>query len=142
MRGWRLIYSRRQAIPVDEVEYAEYDPEDGQAMAAGLVLTTFGFSPNFLKVFLEECSWAATCKAKSVTTFHKYVGGREDFRAIKRPTRPLGTIDLDLQTKEQLVEDIQRYLQPASVRFYATRGIPHRRGYLFHGPPGMFWQEY
>ncbi|MCJ1432232.1 hypothetical protein MMC27_001588 [Xylographa pallens] len=135
MRGWRLIYSRRQVIPVDTVQYGHM-PEDGQAKAAGLVLTTFGFSPNFLKAFLEECSEAAVRKAKTVTTFHKYSEGIETFKAIKRPTRPLRTIDLDLQTKEQLVEDIQRYLQPASVRFYATRGIPHRRGYLFHGPPG------
>ncbi|MCJ1384683.1 hypothetical protein MMC17_007801 [Xylographa soralifera] len=103
---------------------------------SGIVLTTIGFSPNFLKAFLEECSAAAVSKAKTVTTFYKYSGGAETFKAVKRPTRPLRTIDLDLKTKEQLIEDIQRYLQPASVRFYATRGIPHRRGYLFHGPPG------
>ena len=25
---------------------------------------------------------------------------------------------------------------PATARWYANRGIPYRRGYLFHGPPG------
>lgn len=29
-----------------------------------------------------------------------------------------------------------RYLSPSSPTWYASRGIPLRRGYLFHGPPG------
>ncbi|KAL2176141.1 uncharacterized protein P884DRAFT_203681, partial [Thermothelomyces heterothallicus CBS 202.75] len=28
------------------------------------------------------------------------------------------------------------YLNPATRRWYANRGIPYRRGYLLHGPPG------
>ncbi|MCJ1387787.1 hypothetical protein MMC18_000630 [Xylographa bjoerkii] len=111
-------------------------PEGGPPKAAGIILTTIGWSPNFLKGFLQECSEAAVSKAKTLTTFHSYNNINELFKPIKRPTRPLRTIDLDLKTKQQLVEDIQKYLEPASVRFYATRGIPHRRGYLFHGPPG------
>ncbi|RDI84475.1 hypothetical protein Vi05172_g5528 [Venturia inaequalis] len=35
-----------------------------------------------------------------------------------------------------LVEDVNEYLSPASPNWYAVRGIPYRRGYLFHGPPG------
>ncbi|KAK1050708.1 hypothetical protein LTR33_014650 [Friedmanniomyces endolithicus] len=31
---------------------------------------------------------------------------------------------------------MNEYLHPASPKWYATRGIPYRRGYLFHGPPG------
>jgi chaperone BCS1 len=32
--------------------------------------------------------------------------------------------------------DINEYLNPVTARWYANRGIPYRRGYLFHGPPG------
>ena len=37
--------------------------------------------------------------------------------------------------KTKVVEDINEYLYPSSPRWYATRGILYRRGYLFHGPP-------
>jgi len=46
------------------------------------------------------------------------------------------TVVLDKEQKEALVADINEFLSPASPQWYATRGIPYRRGYLFHGPPG------
>jgi chaperone BCS1 len=54
----------------------------------------------------------------------------------KRPSRPLSTVSLDQEQKGKIVADINEYLSPATARWYAARGIPHRRGYLFHGPPG------
>ncbi|MCJ1399499.1 hypothetical protein MMC11_002701 [Xylographa trunciseda] len=134
MRGWWVIYSSRQAIAVDSL-YGHI-PGDGPPMVPGIKFTTLGFSPNCLKAFLEECGSAAVSKAKSFTTFYKYSEDKQQFKGVKRPTRPLKTINLEPKYKEQLVEDIRRYLKPASIHFYATRGIPHRRGYLFHGPPG------
>ena len=29
-----------------------------------------------------------------------------------------------------------RRLNPVTARWYAARGLPYRRGYLFYGPPG------
>lgn len=45
-------------------------------------------------------------------------------------------MDIDHKERKDLVDDIANYLRPAQRRFYARRGIPYRRGYLFHGPPG------
>ncbi|KAF2246200.1 P-loop containing nucleoside triphosphate hydrolase protein [Trematosphaeria pertusa] len=53
-----------------------------------------------------------------------------------RPSRPMSTVSLDQQQKAAIVMDINEYLHPASARWYAARGIPYRRGYLFYGPPG------
>jgi chaperone BCS1 len=53
-----------------------------------------------------------------------------------RPARPIGTVSLDETQKTQIVADINEYLHSETARWYAARGIPHRRGYLFHGPPG------
>lgn len=53
-----------------------------------------------------------------------------------RPSRPISTVTLDETQKDKVVADINEYLHPATARWYAARGIPHRRGYLFHGPPG------
>jgi len=51
-------------------------------------------------------------------------------------SRPMETVVLDKERKEALVADINDFLSPSSPRWYATRGVPYRRGYLFHGPPG------
>ncbi|KAK5166501.1 uncharacterized protein LTR77_008044 [Saxophila tyrrhenica] len=53
-----------------------------------------------------------------------------------RPSRPMQTVILDRAQKEMIVTDMNDYLHPASPQWYATRGLPYRRGYLFHGPPG------
>jgi chaperone BCS1 len=57
-------------------------------------------------------------------------------RQSLRPSRPMSTVSLDQEQKAGVVMDINEYLHPASARWYAARGIPYRRGYLFHGPPG------
>lgn len=46
------------------------------------------------------------------------------------------TVVLDREQKMQILADINEYLHSATPRWYANRGIPLRRGYLFYGPPG------
>lgn len=53
-----------------------------------------------------------------------------------RPSRPLHTVVLGDEQKEQLLSDIDEYLQPHTRQWYAVRGIPYRRGYVsFSCPP-------
>ncbi|KAG6018389.1 hypothetical protein E4U41_003915 [Claviceps citrina] len=54
----------------------------------------------------------------------------------RRPIRPMSTVVLDEQEKHLLLQDMNEYLSPGTETWYARRGIPLRRGYLFHGPPG------
>jgi len=64
-------------------------------------------------------------------------GGRGAWVKIaERPCRPMNTVVLDDDRKLDVLADINEYLNPATARWYANRGIPYRRGYLFHGPPG------
>ncbi|KAJ6505739.1 P-loop containing nucleoside triphosphate hydrolase protein [Mycena vitilis] len=48
--------------------------------------------------------------------------------------RPLSSIILPQGSLDSLVHDAQEFLQ--SEDWYLGAGIPHRRGYLLHGPPG------
>ncbi|KAF5697120.1 BCS1-like protein [Fusarium globosum] len=57
-------------------------------------------------------------------------------RCMSKATRPMSTIALDEHLKEKLIKDLRRYLDRQTKHWYATRGIPYRRGYLFSGPPG------
>jgi len=43
---------------------------------------------------------------------------------------------LEKTKKQTLLQDINEYLHPQTRRWYASHGIPYRRGYLFSGPPG------
>lgn len=46
----------------------------------------------------------------------------------------MDSVVLDQDLAQELVEDIQRFQQ--SAEWYRDKGVPYRRGYLLHGPPG------
>ncbi|KAF8163467.1 BCS1 N terminal-domain-containing protein [Crassisporium funariophilum] len=51
-----------------------------------------------------------------------------------RQKRPLQSVVLDSGVSENIETDIKSFLDRR--QWYADRGIPYRRGYLLHGPPG------
>ncbi|KFA69294.1 hypothetical protein S40285_09137 [Stachybotrys chlorohalonatus IBT 40285] len=53
-----------------------------------------------------------------------------------RYNRSICTIALDGEKKREILDNIEEYLRPETKIWYSLRGIPFRRGYLFHGPPG------
>ncbi|KAK8064430.1 hypothetical protein PG994_007068 [Apiospora phragmitis] len=104
-----------------------------------LVVMCLGRSVAPIKRFLETCREFADKQRESFVTVR--TTGQQYHRetwdnTILRPLRPLETVHMDRTVKEDLVGDIANYLKPATRRFYTTRGIPYRRGYLLYGPPG------
>jgi len=59
-------------------------------------------------------------------------------RALSRPNRSMETVTLEGGQKELIIRDIEEYILPVTAKWYANRGLPYRRGYLFYGPPGIF----
>jgi len=53
-----------------------------------------------------------------------------------RPSRDISTVIMPRGSKSHLLRDVKEYLNPVTSRWYAQRGLPYRRGYLFYGPPG------
>jgi chaperone BCS1 len=51
-------------------------------------------------------------------------------------TRPMESVVLKQETKSHLLNDLQEFLAPDTREWYSEHGIPHKRGYLFHGVPG------
>ncbi|KFZ15974.1 hypothetical protein V501_02474 [Pseudogymnoascus sp. VKM F-4519 (FW-2642)] len=51
-----------------------------------------------------------------------------------QPMRSMDSVDLDSEQKKRIVKDMEDYLNSSDM--YAASGVPYRRGYLFHGPPG------
>lgn len=102
-------------------------------------ITCFGRSSLPLKELLLEVKRASrTDKTPMTVVRHPAVQGRGGgwSTATRRPARPMSTIYLDDTVKTSLLEDASDFLLPTAPRFYARRGIPYRRGYLFYGLPG------
>jgi chaperone BCS1 len=122
--------------------FANGIPEEYAAAPEGdepLVVMCLGRSVKPIKRFLDHCRDFAAKQRESYITIRatkaQFHGDSWD-TTILRPIRPLETVHFDETTKAELVADIENYLDPATRRFYTTRGIPYRRGYLLHGPPG------
>ncbi|KAH8898944.1 P-loop containing nucleoside triphosphate hydrolase protein [Thozetella sp. PMI_491] len=104
-----------------------------------LLITCLSRSVDPIKRFLQKCrDFADQQREKFITVrAHKSQYHDENWdTTILRPLRPLETVHFDEQVKADLVADIQNYLDPVTRSFYTQRGIPYRRGYLLHGPPG------
>ncbi|KAG4305621.1 hypothetical protein PORY_001177 [Pneumocystis oryctolagi] len=65
-----------------------------------------------------------------------YTSWGSEWRPFGQPRRrrTLESVILDKDLKECIINDIKDFL--SSGNWYSQRGIPYRRGYLFHGPPG------
>ncbi|KAK4114526.1 P-loop containing nucleoside triphosphate hydrolase protein [Canariomyces notabilis] len=109
-----------------------------------IILTCFGRSPDPIKQLLQHAKEQyyighqakTTIKRPAAQAMRRY-GNRHTWQQVAvRPVRPMRTVVLDEQQKNMILSDVNEYLHPATPRWYANRGIPLRRGYLFHGPPG------
>jgi chaperone BCS1 len=113
--------------------------ETGSTLKEYVIIRCYGRSTKPIKDLLEHIKRWTLSKESKMTGVYRATGTSYDRywnRQALRPSRPLHTVSLDCQQKTKVVTDINEYLHPATARWYSTRGIPHRRGYLFHGPPG------
>ncbi|QSZ32893.1 hypothetical protein DSL72_002474 [Monilinia vaccinii-corymbosi] len=109
-----------------------------------LQISCYGRSTTPIKVFLQEAKDYSNRNHSAKTSIRRPAnkerrawGGRSAWTEVaRRPCRPMRTVVLDEVVKNKVLLDINEYLNPSTARWYAIRGIPYRRGYLFHGPPG------
>ncbi|CAK0802422.1 unnamed protein product, partial [Prorocentrum cordatum] len=61
------------------------------------------------------------------------------------PVRPLSSVILkdrlpilhqEADMRARLLDDVEEFVGPDARQWYRQHGIQHKRGYLFHGPPG------
>jgi chaperone BCS1 len=108
-----------------------------------IIIRCYGRTTQPIKDLITHVKeWSSTKQSNltsiyrcSRTMGHSYGQSCWEHQAA-RPSRPMDTVSLDEVQKRLVVGDINEYLHPATARWYAARGIPHRRGYLFYGPPG------
>lgn len=105
-----------------------------------LYLSCVGRNPQPIKDLLAEAQRAYVARDGNRTVIYRGQKQGVDYldwvRCMARPPRPLSTVVLDKPQKDAFIADIKEYLHPRTRRWYSNRGIPYRRGYLLHGPPG------
>jgi chaperone BCS1 len=99
-----------------------------------VTVSCFG-SPTILKQFFDDCRGAYLKLAKNKTTIFEHCSGKWK-RTNLKSTKPVSTVVMNEEVKEGLLQDIESFLKPKAPAWHASRGIPYRKGYLLHGPPG------
>ncbi|KAF4992666.1 hypothetical protein FGRMN_7014 [Fusarium graminum] len=103
-------------------------------------ISCLGRNPGVLKRIIYNARIEYLEKQRGCTSIFRAVKAYGNeltwTKCMSKPTRPMSTIALDEALKQSLIKDLSRYLNPRTKNWYATRGIPYRRGYLLSGPPG------
>lgn len=104
-------------------------------------LSCFGRNPWILKELIQEAREQYLEKDEQRTLIYRGTTRPGSLdpnwqRCLARATRPFSTVILNEKVKKDLIDDVTDYLSASTQRWYSNRGIPYRRGYLLHGPPG------
>lgn len=109
------------------------DRQAGTPWETVTLTTLYSQRHIFEDLFLEAHHLAQKSVEGKTIVYTARTSSWEQFGEPRRK-RPLESVILDKGIKERIVADMKDFLR--SERWYYDRGIPYRRGYLLHGPPG------
>ncbi|KAF9907255.1 hypothetical protein EC991_011156 [Linnemannia zychae] len=141
--GSHILYHKGYKINVsrDRPDQASgADSEQSRILASiqkkqCLTISTFGWDISRLKTIVQDAMEESYKKKEGKTTIYtsqpydNYWSG-----SSTRSPRAFHSVILAEGLKEELLEDITTFRN--SSQWYHDRGVPYRRGYLLHGPPG------
>lgn len=132
--GSHWMWYRKQLIHVERRrEQGMVDLATGQPYEL-LQLRTFGSSRRVFEQLLAEARDVAAAKTEGKTLLYTPMGLQWQPFGNPRVSRPITSVVLDKGIAETLTSDLSDFTQ--SRKWYESRGIPYRRGYLLYGPPG------
>ena len=99
-----------------------------------VTLTSIGRNRQLYFDILNEARTSALRNYEGKTIMYTPVGAEWRPFGYPRNHRPLDSVILDQNISENILSDIKEFI--SNTNWYTNRGIPYRRGYLFHGPPG------
>ncbi len=142
-QGWQLFVFKRRLF------WTKRHTGDGHVYIGHrykrmeiLSVSCLGRDTKPVKEMLEEIFQQKKTEERTLTTIRRptsggYSGKLSWSRLTSKPRRGLDTVILDGSKKEEVLADVEEYLDETTKQFYGNRGIPYRRGYLFFGPPGV-----
>jgi chaperone BCS1 len=132
--GLHWIWYRRWLIVVIRKE-----KRDTYHSTESLYLKCFGWNDDILRTVIHEARLTYAERDKNNIVVYHAQSSFNVTRWTRTPgtsTRDPSTVVLHEDVKGRFINDVREYLHPETRCWYAQRGIPYRRGYLFYGPPG------
>lgn len=127
-RGRRIWVKRTEKTSPNSL--ITYDP----TVRYTIQLTTMGQNTQLISELITEARTVYMEKLKLYTSVWTSSDGNDWSQTSSRPSRSLSSVVFNDDAGERLLRDMSAFFN--SEQWYITRGIPFRRGYLLHGPPG------
>ncbi|GLV39079.1 Bcs1 chaperone [Carabus blaptoides fortunei] len=105
-----------------------------------VTLTAFGRDKRVYFNILEEARQMALKAHEGKTLMYTAMGSEWRPFGHPRKKRPIDSVVLDADIGERILRDCKEFI--GNPGWYSDRGIPYRRGYLLHGPPGCGKSSY
>lgn len=97
-----------------------------------IVLRVLGRNQQFLRDFIDDVQKKFSDKNKRTPSLYFWSNGWWD--EMPFTPRPLDSVFLPKNLKEEILKDIQNFKQ--NKYWYESTGMPYHRSYLLYGPPG------
>lgn len=132
--GRHILRYKNAFLMVNRVrETKSMDIHSGRPWESITLTTLYSQRHVFEDLFIEAHKLAQRSTEGRTIMYTAKSTSWEKFGEPRRK-RPIESVILDQGVKERIVVDVKEFL--ASSKWYYQRGIPYRRGYLLHGPPG------
>ena len=106
---------------------------NGQPFETISLTTLYYYRHIFEDIFREAHEMALqSTEGKTVVYTSRNMGWEQSGQPKRR--RPFNSVVLQEGLSEKILQDVREFLDART--WYLDRGIPYRRGYLLHGPPG------
>jgi len=132
--GAHFMYYRGHWIRIERTREKQMVDMHIGAPWESVTLTTIGRNRELFVKLLEEARHKALEKTEGKTVMFTGMGAEWRQFGYPRNKRPLSSVCLTRGISERIVNDVQEFI--SNPGWYWDRGIPYRRGYLLHGPPG------
>lgn len=149
-QGKKWLRFERKPVPAnteatrDPYSFKLRQPQPDVAIRCFSLSGDSGVVQSFLESFKTLEKQASTTRifrvSKTPESTSRYDSGAEKKfqwdRGVLRPSRELKTVAMEVETKQYLVTQVEKYLSKHNKTWHAQRGLPLRKGILLHGPPG------
>lgn len=131
--GRHIVRYQNALIAVNRQREQSFDMQSGTPFET-VTLTTLYSHRNVFEQLFQDAHLLAQKFREGKTTL--YTSWGPDWKKLGQPKRkrPIDSVVLEEGLRETIVNDVQAFI--GSRTWYLDRGIPYRRGYLLHGPPG------
>jgi len=99
-----------------------------------LSLHAYGTDSTILKEFIDAAIVHSMKKEHDKIAIYELGWCEIWFKKKSKKPRAIESVVLDSDLSERICNDIKEFQNSAA--WYAEKGVPYRRGYLLHGPPG------